>query len=266
MSSSHEARCFVTHEGNPYFNMALDEWLLRQALCDPGFVAFRLYTWLPAAITIGLNQRADVALDWRAVGNTVVIRRATGGRAIYHDSSELTYSVVLGEDATRRLCSGRSASRISALIAQGLTRFLAQRGIGAEFVRRSSLLDQRPVAGHTAPCFASSARHELVSGGRKVVASAQRRIGEAVLQHGSIKAGGVAYHAALAGIGEAEGSDLRLQSIDYEWLMATACDLFSAIGEVIGIGWKLTEEQTEERVSLLASQIMSAPLERRDLH
>jgi hypothetical protein len=246
--------------------MAFDEWLLRQALCDPGLVAFRLYTWLPAAITIGLNQQADIALDWRAVGDTVVIRRATGGRALYHDSTELTYSVVLGADTTGKLCSVGSASRISALIAQGLTRFLAHHGIGAEFVRRSSPLDQRPVASHSTPCFASFARYELVAGGRKVVASAQRRIGEAVLQHGSIKIGGVAYHAALAGVGEAGGSGLRLQSIDYEWLMATACDFFSAMGEVVGSGWTLTQERAGERVSLLASQIMSAPLDRRDFH
>jgi len=244
--------------------MAFDEWLFGQAVHDPGFVAFRLYTWLPGAITIGLNQRAEMALDWRAIGSTVVIRRATGGRALYHDPSELTYSVVVGADTTRRLCAGGSTSRLSGLIAHGLTRFLIRQGIGAEFVRRSSPVDQRPVADHTMPCFASFARYELVSGGRKVVASAQRRTGDAVLQHGSIKMGGVTNHAALPGIGDLGGPDSELQSLDYEWLMKAARDLFAAIAESIGVDWKVIEERVEEQVLPGALQIMSTPLSRRD--
>jgi lipoyl(octanoyl) transferase len=39
------------------------------------------------------------------------------------------------------------------------------------------------------PCFSSSARYEIEFGGRKLVGSAQRRIGKTVLQHGSILIG-----------------------------------------------------------------------------
>jgi lipoate-protein ligase A len=39
------------------------------------------------------------------------------------------------------------------------------------------------------PCFSSSARYEIEFGGRKLVGSAQRRIGSTVLQHGSILIG-----------------------------------------------------------------------------
>ena len=39
------------------------------------------------------------------------------------------------------------------------------------------------------PCFSSSARYEVEFGGKKLVGSAQRRIGSTVLQHGSVLIG-----------------------------------------------------------------------------
>ncbi len=264
MSSVHVARCFISHEGDPYFNMAFDEWLFEQALRDRELTAFRLYTWKPGAITIGLNQRAETALDWQAVGDTVVIRRATGGRALYHDPSELTYSVILGAVAANRLRAGKTISHVSARLAEGLAGFLARQGVGAEFVRRSGPVDQRPVASHTAPCFASVARYELMSGGRKVVASAQRHVGDTVLQHGSIKMSGVAPHPALAGIGDRSGPVSVFQSIDYEWLKLTACEFFATMAETIGAEWELCGERIEPLVAGRTAQIMSSPLDRRD--
>ncbi|PWB75470.1 hypothetical protein C3F09_02430 [candidate division GN15 bacterium] len=266
MSLSHVARCFITHGGEPHFNMAFDEWLFEQALHDASFVAMRMYSWRPGGITIGLNQRAETALNWQAVGETAVIRRVTGGRALYHDPSELTYAVILGADVTRKLSAGGSTQKVSAVLADGLADFLARQGIGAEFVRRSSPLDRRPVAGQTAPCFASSARYELVSDGRKVVASAQRHIGETILQHGSIKTHGVVPHSALPGIGDTSGSLFDGQSIDYEHVKSAARDFFRAIGETIGVEWQVSEERVESAVSLRQSQIMSAPLDRREFH
>jgi lipoate-protein ligase A len=41
----------------------------------------------------------------------------------------------------------------------------------------------------SAPCFASTARHEVVVGGRKLVGSAQRRTARALLQQGSVLLG-----------------------------------------------------------------------------
>ena len=40
-----------------------------------------------------------------------------------------------------------------------------------------------------APCFASTARHEVTVGGRKLVGSAQRRTAKAILQQGSVLLG-----------------------------------------------------------------------------
>ena len=48
------------------------------------------------------------------------------------------------------------------------------------------------------PCFVSAGRFEVVVGGRKLVGSAQRRSGAAVLQHGSLLTDGT--HEQLADV------------------------------------------------------------------
>jgi len=243
--------------------MAFDEWMFGEAMRDSSFVALRLYTWQPGGITIGLNQRAELALRWENVGGTAVIRRATGGRALYHDPSELTYSVVLGAAVAERLL-GSCDSRISSRLADGLVRFLGRIGIGAEFVRRSSPVDRAPISTNPAPCFASTARYELVAGGEKVIASAQRCIGKAILQHGAIKTNGVVQHAALAPIATAQRQGSAIQSVESERLNIVAPDFFGAMAEVLGVPWEMGGVIDSHRVAERAAQIMSAPLGRRD--
>ena len=263
MSALTTAHCFVTPAGEPHFNMAFDEWLFAEALRNPESVALRLYSWQPGAITIGLNQRAELALDWQKVGDTTVIRRATGGRALYHDPSEMTYAVILGAAVAGRLSAGEGNSRISGLLAEGLVEFLGRIGIGAEFVRRSSPVDRGPVSVNTAPCFASTARYELVAGGEKVIASAQRRIGETVLQHGSIKTNGVAQHAALPPITTEQSVTTPIQSVDFEQLNIAAVHFFAALAEKLGVKWGLSAATDAAKLTQRAAQIMSAPLGRR---
>ena len=89
------ARCYSQYGCDPYENMAADEWLMEQAFSRPGYVALRLYTWNAGAITFGYNQDVDRAVDYSALNGTPLIRRITGGRALYHDPSELTYAIVV---------------------------------------------------------------------------------------------------------------------------------------------------------------------------
>lgn len=193
------AASFYHHfQADPYYNMAFDEWLLGRALAEPGQVFLRLYSWRIGTITIGFNQHFETACDHTRLGDTPVIRRITGGRALYHDPGELTYSIAahIADRQTGRL-SG-SLSQVSVTVAEALVGFLAQCGIEAVQVRRSSSENAAPAFFHKAPCFASLAKYEVVGPGGKVVASAQKRIGADVfLQHGSIKLHGVAPHPAL---------------------------------------------------------------------
>ena len=186
---------FYQHFGaEPYFNMAFDEWLLARASESPDRLFARLYTWRVGTITFGFNQRQETALDFAKVGTTPVVRRITGGRALYHDRSELTYAVAMHVGSS----STNSISKTSASIAEALRRFLSCEGVLTQYVRVSHAQNSRPEYFHKAPCFASVARYELLQGDQKIIASAQRRVGGCVFQHGAIKLRGVASHPALA--------------------------------------------------------------------
>lgn len=192
------AIAFYKHySADPFFNMAFDEWLLGQAAGAPDTLFLRLYTWRVATITFGYNQRQETALDFSRLGDTPVIRRITGGRALLHDPSELTYALSMNVQGPLALRFGSSLSQTSTVIAEALREFLHRAGLAAEYVRRSAPQNSRPDFFHKAPCFASAARYELAEQGRKIIASAQRREADLLLQHGAIKLRGVALHPAL---------------------------------------------------------------------
>jgi lipoate-protein ligase A len=188
---------YRTFACEPYFNMAFDEWLFRQAVARPATVFLRLYTWRLGAITFGLNQRIESALNLVQARDTTVIRRLTGGRALYHDASELTYALGANTDGLGQVALAGTLAQSSHCVARALASFVSCLGIACDYARVPTGGSARPEFFHKAPCFASTARHEVVSGARKIVASAQRRVGPAFLQHGSIKLRGVATHPAL---------------------------------------------------------------------
>jgi len=80
----------VIHSGSqqPRFNMALDDALL----ATPGLPTLRLYGWRPAGLSLGYFQRFDAFAG--VPGDHVIVRRATGGGAIYH-AEEITFSLTL---------------------------------------------------------------------------------------------------------------------------------------------------------------------------
>ncbi|MCD6250601.1 MAG: hypothetical protein J7J98_09755 [candidate division Zixibacteria bacterium] len=195
---------------DPFFNMAFDEMMLDFVLERPDVILLRLYTWMPGTITIGLNQEMDRALDLSRLGNTPLIRRVTGGRAVYHDPSELTYAVAVNPEGVGLDAWRGSISDVYLYLAQALQGYLKVLGVRSKVVRTVSEPARSPSTLARQPCFASAARYELLATGGKVVASAQRRIGRALLQHGSIKLDGVATHAALEGM---EASDQDLQPL-----------------------------------------------------
>lgn len=188
---------YLHYAAEPWCNMAFDEWLLARAERETGFAAVRLYTWAPGGITFGVNQRLEKAFDRSKLGETAAIRRVTGGRAIYHDPSELTYSIAVHSNdcVVPAWRGGRSETATN--IAHLLRAFLRAVGLAADYARQSARENARPDFFHAAPCFESHARYELLTDEGKVVASAQRRLEHSFLQHGSIKLAGVADHPAL---------------------------------------------------------------------
>ena len=82
----------------PEFNLAFEEYVLEHRR---GGEYLMLWQNVPTVV-IGLNQNAmaEVNLEAAAALGVRVVRRATGGGAVYHDLDNLNYSIIAGaEDA-----------------------------------------------------------------------------------------------------------------------------------------------------------------------
>jgi len=166
-------------------NMALDETLWRGRLAGEAPPTVRFFAWAPPTVSIGYGQRLDARLNLVACRRWGVglVRRPTGGSAIYHDGPEreLTYSVVAGagdfEGAGELLPAYR-------WIAQALLEGLRRLGVPGEMVAVMPSSGRPP-----AFCFARTGSYEIEVAGKKLVGSAQRRRSAGFLQHGSVMLG-----------------------------------------------------------------------------
>jgi len=158
------------------WNMAVDE-ALAASVADGGAPVLRFYRWEPACLSLGRNQpaRDRYDLDALAAAGIDIVRRPTGGRAVLH-RRELTYSVAAPEGLLGGLREAYTA--INRALVVGLRRL----GVDA---RLQSAGGRAPVPS-LAPCFAEPVEGEVVAGGRKLLGSAQRRLGSVILQHGSL--------------------------------------------------------------------------------
>lgn len=154
-------------------NMARDHALAAEL--RPGTATVRFYRWEPATLSLGRNEPFTTGYRCflRSRPEVGVVRRPTGGRAVLHDG-ELTYSVVL---PARTFGGPRGVYR---RVNEGLVDGLRRLGVDASAASGRAL---PPDAG---PCFLEPTDGEVTIRGRKVVGSAQVRIGQAVLQHGSL--------------------------------------------------------------------------------
>ena len=78
---------------NPYYNMAFDEYCLESLPIDEP--VFFLWQNRPAVI-VGYNQEVntEVNLDYLKEKGIDLVRRVTGGGAVYHDLENLNYTIV----------------------------------------------------------------------------------------------------------------------------------------------------------------------------
>jgi len=169
-------------------NMAIDEELLRDAGKADALPVLRFYSWSPPAVSLGRFQDAERSVNAEACRRRGIdiVRRITGGRAVLH-RDELTYSVIARSDSDLFPNDVLGTYKV---IAAGLLAGLHSLGIAAEMVSRSGRLAGMVKSGAQEPaCFSSPSWYEILVQGRKIVGSAQRRVGGAFLQHGSILIG-----------------------------------------------------------------------------
>jgi len=144
--------------------MAIDEAIAMARIKENTPNTIRLYRWKPSAVSIGYFQSIEKEVNLPACmeHGVDVIRRITGGGAVYHDyDGEITYSLVAPETDPRMPADIlESYELICGAIANGL----ATLGVEAEF---------KPV-------------NDIVAGGKKISGNAQTRRHGVVLQHGTV--------------------------------------------------------------------------------
>lgn len=167
-----------------FVNMAIDEVLSQISVSRDKKPVLRVYGWKPYAISLGYNQdENELDLEKCKQNNIDVVRRPTGGRAVYH-AEEITYSVSLPRNIP---FFNKDTISIYNIINQGLVEGLNLVGIKAVLEQKESKNFSQ--ARTDIPCFTSTARYEISYRGRKLVGSAQRRFENSILQHGSILMG-----------------------------------------------------------------------------
>jgi lipoate-protein ligase A len=227
-------------------NMALDEALLVSVAGDPTRAALRTYTWTEPTLSLGYFQSislAEAEPRWRGVP---IIRRSTGGGALWHHR-EITYAVVIPK--THPLA--RRSTDLYRAVHAAIARVFATIGITAG--RRGDRLEESPRAPKPFLCFADRDPEDLVSGTVKLVGSAQRRRAGAVLQHGSILLERSPTTPELAG-----ASDLAVSALDpIQW----SASLLSAIPQALGFERQEDSFSAEERrlAAGLATEVYRDP-------
>ena len=229
-----ELRVIRSSAGHPAFNMALDEALL----ASPVAATLRLYGWDPPGLSLGYFQPLAPFQD--TPGEHVVVRRLTGGGAIYHDQ-ELTFCLAL--DAALAANDVHTSYRT---IHDALSRALHAIGVRAHRIPANGAIPSpRPGADW---CFRHGGPHDLVdAAGRKILGSAQRRVRKPrprILHHGSLvlrRPSQTPFCAAVA------------DSVPPEEVLDELCDhIVSELGRVLGLD-PVPGHPSDDEISLAAS-------------
>lgn len=167
--------------GSPESNMATDAALfdaLRGGLTKVPTI--RVYLWDRPSVSYGRLQ-SEEAVE-RHYPNLPRVRRPTGGRAVLH-GSDLTITAVLLTSHLPELC-GPGIHRSYKLILAGVVQALRQFGVPTELGAANSGRAVKNIV----DCFDMVDGCDLVDirTGCKILGSAQRREGEAILQQMSL--------------------------------------------------------------------------------
>lgn len=139
---------------NPFYNLAFEEYVLRNRT-DGDY----LLLWQnDNTIVVGQNQNTEAEVNRAFVEEhgIKIVRRSTGGGAVYHDMGNLNYSFITD--------SGDAAKLTMERFTKPIVSALQQLGLDAE----------------------ASGRNDILVGGKKVSGTAQRLMGKRILHHGTL--------------------------------------------------------------------------------
>jgi len=148
---------FIDNEGiiNPKLNLALEEYALRNFDASTDYLLF--YINKPSII-IGRNQNTleEINQEYIDKKGIEVVRRISGGGAVYHDLGNLNFSFITNHD-------GKSISNFKKFT-EPVIRVLNEMGVEAEL----------------------KGRNDLLVDGKKISGTAQFSTGRRMISHGTL--------------------------------------------------------------------------------
>lgn len=142
---------FIDNKGitDPQINLAIEEYILRTMDVDKD--SFLLFYINAPSIIVGKNQNTIEEIDTEYVdaNGIKVVRRLSGGGAVYHDLGNLNYSFITKDDGD----SFRNFKKFTDPVVEAL----GEMGITAELIGRNDILvDGRKISGNAQ--FATNGR------------------------------------------------------------------------------------------------------------
>jgi len=176
-------RFIDTGASSPFFNMALDEALFLSS-SETSKPILRVFDWSKPSISTGYFQdpRKTLNVDFCKKEGIDIVRRITGGRAVYHEN-EITYSIVIPSKSRFFKNNNLELYRV---LSDGLLLGLRTIGLHVNLVKPKKGRSEYQNRGN---CFSSTSAYEITVDGKKIVGSAQKWTKRGVLQQGSILLG-----------------------------------------------------------------------------
>lgn len=183
-------RLFLDGDHCGAHNMAVDEAMLLGHARGFAPPTLRFYGWNPACLSLGRLQkqlptaarekerlqRSQAGESTQSATDFDMVRRPTGGRAVWH-AGEITYCAVVRAELLPP--DARGVEGAYRWLSEGFLRGL--QGLGLSVAMASG-----GVRTNGPNCFAASAGCDFVANGKKLIGAAQCRADDAILQHGSL--------------------------------------------------------------------------------
>ncbi len=210
-----------TGSNNAVFNMAFDNYFFDKFMNNElHYPMLRLYSWSECSLSLGANQLMPDRKTISCFKEEDVVRRLTGGQAVFHDKkeNEITYSVVIKNNVGFR--------KVYNMISDVLIYFLRLYGLNPEAGYSNNNYS------NDFNCFNSKTEADIVIDGQKVIGSAQYRKNNCILQHGSIKLNNI--------------STILVQDLNFDEVLSRLKSSFKNVLNITFLDYALTAQDYEK--------------------